>query len=290
VRGRKGLSAPSARQAADFARSQKAVTGAIMENAGRATTTRRRKLLERLQSQDFVRVSELAEALLVSEITVRRDLDELASQGLIERVHGGARATLAAPPLSPVLARAHDKKRIALVAARFVRPGDTVLLSGGSTTLAVFREIAQMDVRIITNNAMIIGELDGGARAELFVLGGEYSPKTRALNGDLTNLTLNEIHGDICFLGTNAINQNTGLTSSIYAAATVNRLMANQCKDNVVVVADASKVGATASFVSLPLNRVRALVTDAGADKGELAAYRAGGMEVVVCDEPPTKD
>jgi DeoR/GlpR family transcriptional regulator of sugar metabolism len=258
-----------------------------MSSFGRMTVARRQKLLEQLRANEFVRVPELAALLRVSEITVRRDLDELAEQGLIERFHGGARL-LAQPQRAagapPTAATDHKKAIIAAAAAKFVRPGDTVLLSGGTTTLAVFRAIAHMEVRIVTNNAMIIGELDGGANAELFVLGGEYNRKTRALNGDLTNLTLNEIHGDICFLGTNAISQKNGLTSSIYAAATVNRLMANQCKDNVVVVADASKIGATANFVSLPLARVRTLITDSHADPGELAAYRAAGMEVLVCE------
>jgi DeoR/GlpR family transcriptional regulator of sugar metabolism len=252
------------------------------------TTVRRQKMIDQIKANDFVRVPELAQLLRVSEITVRRDLDELSEQGLIERFHGGARL-LAQPQRTAGAPRAaaaeHEKKIIAAAAAKFVQPGNTVLLSGGTTTLAVFRAIAHMDIRIVTNNAIIIGELDGGANAELFVLGGEYNRKTRALNGDLTNLTLNEIHGDICFLGTNAISQKNGLTSSIYAAATVNRLMANQCKDNVVVVADASKIGATANFVSLPLARVHTLVTDSAADPVELAAYRTGGMEVVVCDD-----
>jgi len=259
-----------------------------MRNFGRISTGRRERLLEQIRANEFVRVPELATFLRVSEITVRRDLDELAEQGLIERFHGGARL-LAQPQRTagaPLTAAAeHSKTIIAAAAAKFVRPGNTVLLSGGTTTLAVFRAIAHMDIRIVTNNAMIIGELDGGANAELFVLGGEYNRKTRALNGDLTNLTLNEIHGDICFLGTNAISQKNGLTSSIYAASIVNRLMANQCNDNVVVVAEASKIGATANFVSLPLARVHTLITDSAADPAELAAYRAGGMEVVLCGD-----
>jgi DeoR/GlpR family transcriptional regulator of sugar metabolism len=252
------------------------------------TMVRRQKMIDQLRAIEFARVPELAALLRVSEITVRRDLDHLAEQGLIERFHGGARL-LAQPQIvarAPLtVAAEHKKAIIAAAAAKFVQPGNTVLLSGGTTTLAVFRAIAHMDVRIVTNNAMIIGELDGGANAELFVLGGEYNRKTRALNGDLTNLTLNEIHGDICFLGTNAISQKNGLTSSIYAASIVNRLMANQCNDNVVVVADASKIGVTANFVSLPLARVRTLITDSAADPAELAAYRAGGMEIILCDD-----
>jgi len=247
---------------------------------------RRARLLGALQQSEIVRVPELADSLNVSEITIRRDLDDLAAQGVIERFHGGARLLARLEPAlqqKPLAGDDSRKKRIAVEAARFVNPGDTVMLSGGTTTCAVFREIAAMEVRIVTNNAMIIGEMNERSRAELFVLGGEYNRRTRALNGDLTNLTLKEIHGAICFLGTNAISQKTGLTSTIYAAAVVNRLMAEQCERRVVV-ADASKVGATANFRSLPLTQVQRLVTDSDADPAEIAAFRGAGIEVTLCD------
>jgi DeoR family transcriptional regulator, fructose operon transcriptional repressor len=256
-----------------------------MGRSGRMTSARRRKLLEQLETNEFVRVADLAEFFHISEITVRRDLDELAEQGLIERFHGGGRLIGRQPVAANAALPTHERQKqaIAAAAARFVHPGDTVMLSGGTTTLAVFREISRMDVQIITNNAMILAELNDATVARLFVLGGEYNPKTRALNGDLTNLTLNQIHGSICFLGTNAMSQQTGLTSAIYVAATINRLMAAQCEGNVVVVADASKIGATSHFVSLPLSKIRTLVTDDGADPTELAAYRSSGIETVVC-------
>lgn len=257
-----------------------------MPGFGRSAVVRRGKLLDALQRSDLVRVQELAATLSVSEITIRRDLDELVAQGVAERFHGGARLiahVLSAPAYSAV-AGDDVKARIAVAAAQFVKPGDTVMLSGGSTTLAVFRAISRMEIRIVTNNAMIIGEISEHTRAELFVLGGEYNSKTRALNGDLTNMTLNEIHGNVCFLGTNAVSLKTGLTSAIYAAASVNRLMANQCDDRVVVVADASKIGATSHFVSLPLSRVSRLVTDPAADADEIAGFRAANMDVVICE------
>lgn len=256
-----------------------------MSGFGRRALARRTRLIAAMEQAEFVRVPELAAALDVSPITIRRDLDDLAAKGVIERFHGGAR--LAARPPRAAAGADDVKARIALAAAHFVKPGDTVMLSGGSTTLAVFREIVTMEIRIVTNNAMIIGEINENSRAELFVLGGEYNNKTRALNGDLTNMTLNEIHGTLCFLGTNAISVKTGLTSSIYAAAAVNRLMAGQCGDNVVVVADASKVGATSHFVSLPLSRVPRLVTDAAADADEIAGFRAAGVEVTICADAP---
>jgi DeoR/GlpR family transcriptional regulator of sugar metabolism len=253
--------------------------------SGRMTSARRRRLLDQLELNDFARVSDLAASFRVSEITIRRDLDELAEQGLIERFHGGGRliARRQAAALSGAgMTHELEKRAIAAATARFVRPGDTVMISGGTTTLALFREIAGMEIQIITNNTLLTAAVDEKTVASLFLLGGEYNRNTRALNGDMTNLALNQIHGSICFLGTNAISQHNGLTSTIHAAAAVNQLMASQCKGNVVVVADSSKVGKTAHFVSLKLAEARVLVTDDGADPAEIAAYRANGIETLI--------
>jgi DeoR/GlpR family transcriptional regulator of sugar metabolism len=254
--------------------------------SGRMTSARRRRLLDQLEQKDFARVTDLAAAFRVSEITIRRDLDELAEQGLIERFHGGGRLIArrqAVSPNAPGMAYDPEKRVIATAAARFVRPGDTVMISGGTTTLALFRAIAGMEIQVVTNNTLLITAVDAKTVASLFVLGGEYNRNTRALNGDMTNLELNQIHGTICFLGTNAISQTNGLTSTIHAAAAVNHLMAGQCDGNVVVVADSSKIGKTANFVSLKLSEVHALITDDGADPAEMAAYRASGIETVIC-------
>lgn len=256
-----------------------------MGMSGHITSARRRRLLGQLELTEFARVSELAACFQVSEITIRRDLDALAEQGLIERFHGGGRLLARRQAVSSGnggVAHELEKRAIAAAAARFVHPGDTVMISGGTTTLALFREISKMDIQVITNNTLLISAVDAHTVANLFLLGGEYNKITRAVNGDMTNLALNQIHGSICFLGTNAISQHTGLTSTIHAAAAVNHLMASQCKTNVVLV-DSSKIGQTAHFVSLKLTEVRVLVTDDGADPAEIAAYRANGIETLIC-------
>lgn len=262
-----------------------------MGMSGRITTARRRRLLDQMEHQEFARVADLAEACRVSEITIRRDLDELAAQGLIERFHGGGRLIARrAVAASGAAGGAHEreKRAIAAAAARFVKPGDTVMISGGTTTLALFREIAGMEIQVITNNTLLIGAVDDKTVATVFLLGGEYNRTTRAVNGDMTNLALGQIHGSICFLGTNSVSQHTGLTSTIYAAAAVNQLMANQCKGNVVVMADSSKIGKTAHFASLKLSEVRVLATDDAADPAEIAAYRAVGVETLICPLAPS--
>jgi DeoR/GlpR family transcriptional regulator of sugar metabolism len=257
-----------------------------MRGAGRLTSSRRQKLLNSLEGRESVRVSDLAEMFQVSEITIRRDLDELVELGLIERFHGGARLTDRArsETLFEEKPRLHaaEKDSIGAAAAKLVKDGDTVILNGGSTTLSVLRHIRGRDIRIVTNNVAAAGETaDSGA--ELIILGGEYRAKSRSLIGELTSLTLQQIHGGVCILGTNGVSVQAGLTTSVYGEAAINRLMASRCKDNVIVVADGSKVGVVSNFASLPLSQVKVLITDQTADPSELAAIRAAGVETVIC-------
>lgn len=120
-----------------------------MGMSGRMTSARRRRLLDALERTEFARVVELATAFRVSEITIRRDLDALTEQGLIERFHGGGRLIARRQAVFPGdagMTHELEKRAIAAAAARFVRPGDTVMVSGGTTTLALFREIAGMEI------------------------------------------------------------------------------------------------------------------------------------------------
>lgn len=248
------------------------------------TSSRRQKLLSMLDGRESLRVSDLAEAFQISEITIRRDLDELVELGLIERFHGGARLVGQTRRETVFAEKPHlfaaEKDAIGAAAAEFVRSGDTVLLNGGTTTLAVLRHIRHLDIRIVTNNAVAPTEV-GENGAELILLGGEYRAKSCALIGDLTALNLQQIHGTVCFLGANGVSAQTNLTTSVYAESTVNRLMAAHCNENVIVVADHSKIGVTSNFASLPLSQVKVLITDEDADVDELCAIRAAGVQVL---------
>lgn len=257
-----------------------------MKGSGRVTSQRRQKLLSQLERQDTVRVTDLAEFFHVSEITVRRDLDELAEQGLLERFHGGAR-WMAQPRQDetsfedkPYL-HASEKDAIGAVAAAMVKREDTVLLNGGTTTLAVLRQIKQPNVRIVTNNAAATNEVKD-SDIELILLGGEYRAKSRSLFGDLAILTLSQIHATVCILGANGVSSRTGLTTSVNPEATINRLMAERCNGNVIAVVDGSKIGVTSNFASVPLPAVKILITDPSANPDELAAIKAAGVQVIV--------
>ena len=247
---------------------------------------RRSKYLSLLEKNNIVRVADLAEEFIVSEITVRRDLDELAREGLVERFHGGARLVerLASETLfedKPKL-HAQEKDVISAVAASFVKDEQTVLLNGGTTSLAILKHLKDRNIRIVTNNAAAT-EIIADCAAELILLGGQYRSKSRSLYGDLALMTLSQVHAAVCILGSNGVSARTGLTTSVYAETAINRLMVEQCKGEVIVVADGSKIGRTSNFAGVPLDQVNVLITDDTADEAELDALRSTGLRVIVC-------
>ncbi len=257
-----------------------------MRGSGRITSQRRQRLLDQLEVRGSARVADLAISFHVSEITVRRDLDELSSAGLVERFHGGVRLVQRTGRerlfVEKDTLHAAEKAAIGAAAAARVKDEDTVVLNAGSTTLAVIRQLRRRNVRIVTNNAAAPAEFaDSGA--ELIVLGGEFRPRSRSLFGDLAVLALSQIHASVAILGTNGVSARTGLTTSVYAETAINRLMVERADGNVIAVADGSKVGVTSNFACVPLAKVRTLITDRSANPEQLAAIRAAGVQVVVC-------
>lgn len=259
-----------------------------MSGFGRITSQRRQRLLNRLE-QGPARVGDLAEEFDVSEITVRRDLDELVEEGLVERFHGGARLVGVSMPETSFAEKprlhADEKENIGKRVAELIGNDETVFLNAGSTTLSVLRHMHGHRVRVVTNNAAAPMEVKGDANLELILVGGLYRPKSSSLYGDLAVMTLSQIHASCCVLGTNGVSARTGLTSSVYGETVINRLMVERCQGKVIVVADGSKIGVTSSFACVPLDKVSILVTDRSASPDELAAIRAQGVEVIICDE-----
>lgn len=256
-----------------------------MRGSGKITSQRRQRLLDELEAKGSLRVADLAAAFRVSEITIRRDLDQLSEGGLVERFHGGAHLVQAGGLESLFVEKdaqhSPEKDAIGAEAAALVKDEDTVLLNAGSTTLAVIRHLRGRNVRIVTNNAAAPAELTE-VGPELILLGGELRKKSRSLIGDLALMALSQIHAAVCVLGTNGVSARTGLTTSVYAETAINRLMVERSDGNLVVVADGSKIGVTSNFSCVPLAQVKTLITDPSANPEQLAAIQGAGVRVIV--------
>ncbi|MDR2452393.1 MAG: DeoR/GlpR family DNA-binding transcription regulator [Candidatus Accumulibacter sp.] len=226
---------------------------------------RHKKILEMLCQRQSVSADELAAEFGVSKITIRRDLDALAGENLLERTRGGA-VLVSGLRLEELFDhKDHRSKReknlIGRYAASLVGENETVFVNAGSTTLEVIRHLRGKKARIVTNNAACLS-LDVDPEQELILLGGDYRAPSRSLVGELTIAGLRNIFSSVTVLGINGINIRNGCTSAVYQETSVNRAMIENSSGKVIVVADHTKMNCVSSFLTCPLNRIDMIVTD----------------------------
>lgn len=244
---------------------------------------RRQRILEEVRRGGGVRVSELAGLLRVSDMTVRRDLEVLGAEGLLEKVHGGATAlpTSSEEPGFEVksLRELTEKHAIAEVAVRLVEPGQAVGLGAGTTTWVLAQHLrAVKDLTIVTNSIKIA---DVVREHHTVILTGGVRTPSDALVGPVADLVLRSLHLDVAFLGCHGLAQ-VGLTTPNLAEAETNRAFVNAAR-RLVVVADSTKWGTAGLMTFAALSDVHVLVTDAGlpAEARDVLTRRVGQLDVV---------
>ncbi|AHI01971.1 DeoR/GlpR family DNA-binding transcription regulator [Kutzneria viridogrisea] len=250
-------------------------------------------LLELLAERGRVDVDDIAEELTVSAATIRRDLDHLAEQQLLTRTRGGAVAHAVSydlPLRYKSVRHADDKLRIGRAAASLVTRNTVVGFNGGTTTTEVARALATRPdlhtsdgdtaVTVVTNALNIANELAVRPQIKLVVTGGVARPQSYELVGPLARLIPDELTLDVTFLGVNALDPQTGASAHNEGEANINRLLAARAA-KVVVVADSSKLGASAFARICPIEEINVLVTDAEADETVVRAFEERGIEVL---------
>lgn len=249
---------------------------------------RRNRILNLVRAEGVVRVNDLSETLDVSEITIRRDLEQLEVEGLLERTHGGAifNQRIRLEPLYSEKHRTHqvEKRQIGAAAAALVAAGDTLLVNSGSTTLQLFHHLAlKPDIKVITSNMSAFLEVQGAA-LELLLVGGSYRAQSNSLVGPLALLSLQQVFAEKCFIGVDGVSLKHGMTTPNLQEAEVARTMIERTRGQVIILADHSKIGVVADFVSAPLEKVDILVTDAGIHPEYADELRVLGVEVIVAE------
>ena len=240
-------------------------------------------ILEELGSGRTVVVAELAPRLGVSTTTIRRDLDLLQEQRLLARAHGGAVAqgVLYELPLRYKSARRQDeKRRIAEAAAARVADGASVGLTGGTTCTEVARALVDRDgLTVVTNALNIASELAVRPNLRLVVTGGTARPESYELVGPIAEQALEGLRLDVALIGVDGIDVEHGCTTHHEVEAHTNATLITRAR-RVIVVADSTKIGASAFVRICPIERVDELITDRSANVRGLRALREAGIEV----------
>lgn len=247
---------------------------------------RRRLIAEHLRSRGVVSVAEMAGLLNTTEITVRRDLRAMAKEGQLVRAHGGA--VLPAPighePSYSEKARqaGAEKASIAQLALAMILPGDSILLGPGTTTLALARLLGDVpELTVVTNSLLVAQALMTSNRVEVILTGGTLRRSIHALVGPAAEDSVRALRASKAFISGNGFTPERGLSTPSPLVAATDRAFAGAAQQ-VVVLADHTKIGQDTMCQTVPTARVHTLITDSGADPGLLAAIREAGVDVLV--------
>jgi DeoR/GlpR family transcriptional regulator of sugar metabolism len=225
---------------------------------------RRELMLDRLAAEGQLNANELAAELGISEDSVRRDLRELAAAGLCQRVYGGALP--ASPAIADYRARrtvsVDSKARVARRAVELIAPGSTVILDGGTTTLAVAHALPR-DLRatVITHSPTVAAALVDHPAVDVYVIGGRLFKHSAVACGAAAVEAAQAVTADLFLLGVTGVHPEAGLTTGDADEAAMKRALASRAADTYVL-ASAEKIGAASPFSVLPLDEVTGIVTD----------------------------
>ncbi|HRY09503.1 MAG: DeoR/GlpR transcriptional regulator [Actinobacteria bacterium] len=224
---------------------------------------RRTLLLERLRNDGRIVAKEMAAELGLSEDSIRRDLRELDAAGLAVRVYGGALP--ASPAVADYAARTSvatdSKRRVAAAALELVGPDSTVILDGGTTTLAMVDALpSAFRGTIITHSPTIAAALLDHA-ADVFLIGGQLFKHSAVACGAAAVEAANNVGADLFFLGVTGVHPTAGLTTGDADEAAMKRTLASRAAETYVLASE-EKIGTASRYAVLPFGAVAGIVGD----------------------------
>jgi DeoR family transcriptional regulator of aga operon len=249
---------------------------------------RRRKILELLEKEGRVTVSDLVQRFSVSAVTARADLDALSEIGALVRSHGGA-----VKPASPIqdypihfkeTLHHAEKVRIGHAASQLVKASQTIILDSGTTTVEVARHLKMLQLRpltVITNALNIAYELGAVPQVSVIMLGGILRPTSHSLVGPHAEQALRDLNADHLFLGVDGLDPEVGPSTPDLLEAQLNALMIRVSRE-ITVVADSSKFQRRSLSVIARVENLRRVITDDQVEPAVVTALRSHGVEVMV--------
>lgn len=245
------------------------------------TAERRQAILMRVEREGRVVASELVTSLGVSEDTVRRDLRDLAEQGLVQRVHGGALAS--APPAGSFTRRLEVSREAKAALAEATLPllvgARVIVLDGGTTTLELAHRLPLLyDGTVVTNSPPIASALANHPKAQVMLVGGRLLKDAQVAVGVAAVEAFHTVRADICVLGICSLHPDVGVTTADGEEAYVKRAMVASAGE-VIALATADKLRTASPWVVAQLADIDHLVTDGSGDL--VRPYTSAGIDVV---------
>jgi DeoR/GlpR family transcriptional regulator of sugar metabolism len=246
------------------------------------TSQRKNLIAQRLNRDGEIVAKTLAMELALSEDTIRRDLREMAAEGLLKRVHGGALPL--APPLPDFAARlsvaADEKAALGACAAEIIEPGHVIFLDGGTTTAALASVLPRtFAFTVVTHSPTIACELERHPSADVVLIGGRLYKHSMVTTGAAALDAIRGLRADIYFMGVTAAHPTHGLTTGDMEEAATKRAIAENAAVTQVLLTR-EKLGRASPWKIMPLARPTGLIVPAGLPPELLAPYRDLDVEI----------
>jgi DeoR family fructose operon transcriptional repressor len=247
---------------------------------------RRERIQEYLATHKIVRMDDLYTMLDTSEATVRRDLEWLEREGIVERTHGGAilsqRLTLEPEYLQRAQTYPEEKHLIGELAASLIEDNDVVFINSGTTTTQVLRHIrGDAGITVFSNNVYAALEM-GEVGYKHHLIGGEFQPHSNSVAGRFASDNLRQVYADKAILGVDGISLLHGCTVPSNAEAEVVRQMIERTQGMIFIVADHSKWGVVSNFQIATIDEIDKLITDEEVDPSAIETLTARSVECLV--------
>lgn len=256
---------------------------------------RRRDILRLIQENSSVSVDDLAARFAVSSSSIRRDLNELSRQGLVQRTYGGA-IVPAEPSSEPpfnvrVVSHHEEKERIGKAAAALVQPGDTIFIDGGTTTHCMVGYLSPLPaersngkdgrITVVTYGLNIVQRLLDQEGVTVILVGGILHPPTQTFGGVFAGASLDafNIRFDKAFMAASGVSAEAGVTNAGFEEILIKRWAIRSARQTILL-ADSSKIGVISAGVIAPIEQLQRLITTHEAPAQEIAALRERGVTV----------
>ncbi len=249
---------------------------------------RHSRIRDLLDERGELRISEINRALDVSEATIRRDLDELASQGRIRRTHGGAlRVDIDHEPPRRLREETNsgEKDLIAKAAASQICDGETIFLGSGTTVASMVPYLhGRSGLRVITNSLPVILQLVEREDVELIIIGGLFRHSEGSMVSPLADEAISKIRADRVFMGIRGLDAERGFTNSSIDEATTDRTIL-RVADHHTILADHSKFGQVSTFQVAAVSDISVVITSKKAAEPALSAIRDKGVQILFAED-----
>jgi DeoR/GlpR family transcriptional regulator of sugar metabolism len=231
---------------------------------------RRTRIAELVKEKGIVRITDLAEALGVSEITIHRDLQFLQNQGILTKLRGGARLAEAETEVQyPFRSQTsvEEKRQIAMVAGTLINDGDVVVIDGSTTCVEVARRLrTRSNLTVFTNNPFILNELMGSPGVALYFFGGLFSRDYGCFVGQEVESAIGKLHPIKGIMGASAVSAEFGITGPSPQLVAIQKVIIAVAKESIVV-ADHTKFGKVGLEKAANLEEVSIIITDSAVDQ-----------------------